>query len=316
VAGHPWDGSTGDGERVRAGTAAATVAVVVWGSSSVLIKEVPGLDAASVATFRLWVGAVAIVGVLLLSGGRLSVELLRRSVWGGIAYWADMVLFFSALQRTSVANATVIGALQPLLLLAVAGPLFGEHPRRTQVLWGAAAVAGAALVVAGGSAGGEAGGGGDALAVGSLLAWTGYFIVSKQARARLTSLEYLAGISVVAAVLAIPTPALAGVPLGHPSGKAWALIATIALVNGVLGHFLMNWSHPHVPLVVTSLLTLAVPVVSTALAAAFLDESLAAVQIVGMAVVIGALAVVALEGGRRPAGAAGDPTSVAALPEV
>jgi drug/metabolite transporter (DMT)-like permease len=299
VAGQPSFGPTGDGRRVEAGTAAATVAVLVWGSSSVLIKQVPGLDAASVATFRLWVGAVAIVAVLLASGGRLSVELVRRCLWGGIAYWADMVLFFSALQRTSVANATVIGALQPLLLLAVAGPLFGERARRTQVLWGVAAVAGAVIVVAGGDAGGEAGGGGDLLAIGSLLAWTGYFIVSKQARNQLSSLDYLAGISVVAAVLAIPTPALVGVPLGRPSAGAWALIATIALVNGVLGHFLMNWAHPHVPLVVTSLLTLAVPVVATALAAAFLDEPLALAQVAGMAVVVGALAVVALEGARR-----------------
>jgi drug/metabolite transporter (DMT)-like permease len=292
------------------------VAVLVWGTSSVLIKEVPELDAAAVATYRLWVGALTVTGVFLVTGGRLSVRLLRLSFWGGVAFWADIVLFFSALQRTTVAAATVIGALQPLLLLLVAGPLFGERARWSQAAWGALAIGGAAVVVLGHGDRAAGSASGNWLAVAALLAWTAYFVASKRARAELTSLEYLCGLSIVAAVLAIPTPALLGISLGSPGGKAWGIIVTIALVNGALGHFLMNWAHAHVPLVVTSLLTLAVPVVAAGMAALVLDEELVALQVGGMFVVVGALAVVAVDGARRrPATLADETAAIAAVPE-
>lgn len=303
------------GSKARLGVASAVTAVLVWGSSSVLIKEVPDLNGVAIAAYRLWIGAVLVTALFVATGGRITPRLLRLSFWGGIAFGADIVLFFTALQHTTVANATVIGALQPLLLLALAGPMFGERATWTDAAWGSVAIVGAGVVVLGG----EAGSGlsdGDVLAVGALLAWTAYFVASKAARAQLTSFEYLTGLSIVAAIVVIPAPALLGEPLGRPSGEAWALIALIAVVNGGLGHFLMNWSHAHVPLVVTSLLTLAVPVVSSAVAVPVLDETLVALQVAGMVVVIGSLAVVAVRSARnRPGTIEAEVVPVAPLPE-
>ncbi len=281
------------------GVASAVTAVVVWGTSSVLIKEVEGLNGVAISAFRLWIGAVVISVAFLLSGGRVTWGLLRTSFWGAVFFLADIVLFFSALQETSVANATVIGAMQPLLMLVVSGPLFGERPRLSDGAWGLVAVGGAAVVVLGGDGGGANSFGGDLLAVGALVAWTGYFITSKTARTFLTSFEYLTGLSIVSAVLVVPVPFLLGQPLGSPSGEAWALIAMIAVLNGAVGHFLMNWSHAHIPLVAMSLLTLGIPVVSAATAAVFIDEPLELVQVAGMGLVIAALAVVAVHTARR-----------------
>ena len=306
----------GEAQRPQLGLASAVFAVLVWGTSSVLIKKVEGLEGAAVAMYRLWVGAPLVTAVFLLSGGRLTRRLLRLSFWGGAAFGLDILLFFSALQHTSVANATVIGALQPLLLLLLAGPMFGERPRWIDVVWGVVGVAGAAVVVLGGDGGGAAGGRGNLLAVGALLAWTGYFVASKTARVELSSLEYLTGLSIVAALLVIPAPALLGVSLGSPSVHDWALIVTIAVVNGALGHFLMNWAHAHVKLVVTSLLTLAVPVVATSMAVPVLDETVAGLQVVGMAVVVVALGTVAVAGARyQPELTEAEVAALAALPD-
>jgi drug/metabolite transporter (DMT)-like permease len=295
---------------------AAVTAVLVWGTSSVLVKDIDDLNGVAISTYRLWIGAVTIGLAFVLSGGRITWRLLRLSFWGAVAFLVDIVIFFSAVQITSVANATIIGALQPLLLLAVVGPLFGERPRLSDGLWGVVAVAGAAAVVFGGDAGGANSAGGDLLAVGALLAWSGYFILSKTARAGLTSFEYLTGLSLVSAVLVIPVPFLLDQPLGSPTGGAWVQITAIALVNGALGHFLMNWSHAHVPLVAVSLLTLGIPVVSAAVAAVFLDEPLELLQVAGMAVVVGALAVVSVHSARRnPDEAADELEATTVLPE-
>ncbi len=54
----------------------------------------------------------------------------------------------------------------------------------------------------------------------------------------------------------------------------------------------MNWAHPRVRLVTTSMLVLAVPVITSTGGVLFLDESVNAVQVVGMVIVLGVLSLV------------------------
>jgi len=273
---------------------AATSAVVVWGASSVLIKQVDGLNGLGVACYRIWLGAIVVTLVFLASGGRLSRRLLRLSLWGGLTFTADLVLYFTAVHHTSIANATVIGALQPILVLAVASRLFGERARLAEIGWGAVAVAGTALVVVGGDGGGANSLDGDLLAVGALVAWTAYFVCSKTARQELTAFEYLTGMAIVAAVAVVPLPLLFDGTLGTTDVDGWITIVYITVINGLIGHFLMAFAHGHVTLLTVSLLTLAIPVFAAAGAALWIDEPLTGLQVGGMAVVLASLAFVSL----------------------
>ena len=285
--------------RPVAGMVAAGSAVVVWGASSVLLKQVDGVDGLGLAAYRLWIGAVVVSAAFLASGRRFSWDLFRASALGGLAFGLDIILYFSAVQETSIANATVIGALQPVLVLVVAGRLFGEHAQVQELLWGALAIGGAALVVLGGDGGGANSAGGDLLAVGALLAWTAYFVWSKTARLTLTAFEYLTGMAVVAAVLMLPVVVVAPDSLTAPDAGGWVTIVWITLTNGLLGHFLMTWAHGHVTLLTLSLLTLGIPVAAAASAAAFIDEPLSLTQVGGMVVVLVALAIVSALSSRR-----------------
>jgi drug/metabolite transporter (DMT)-like permease len=84
-------------------------------------------------------------------------------------------------------------------------------------------------------------------------------------------------------------------------------VAVLALGTGWLGHLLINWAHAHVSIMATSLLTLLTPLVAMAGAALLLDEPVVAVQVVGLVVVLGSLAmVVAPLSGRGRAFAAAD----------
>lgn len=288
-----------EGTRSHLGLVAAAGAVAVWGASAVLIKEVDRLDGLGIATYRVWFGALVVSLVFVATGGRISVALLRASLWGGLTFLADLVLFFVAVQKTSVANASVIGALQPLLVLLVANRLFGERARAAELAWGAVAIVGAVVVVVGGDGGGANSRAGDLLAVGALVAWTAYFVATKSARRTLSAFEYLTGMSIVAAIALVPFPLLIPGTLGGTTASGWWTIAGITLVNWLLGHFLMSWAHGHVSLLTVSLLTLAIPVIGAATAAAFIDEPLTALQVGGMAGVIVALALVTLSTVRR-----------------
>jgi drug/metabolite transporter (DMT)-like permease len=281
------------------GLASAAAAVVVWGASAVLLKQVEGLNGLGIAYYRVWLGAVLVSLVFVVQGGRITRRLLRLSLLGGLAFLTDLVLFFSAVQETSVANATVIGALQPILVLLVAARLFGETPRAVELGWGAVAIGGAALVVLGGDGGGANSLTGDLLAVGALVAWTAYFVFSKTARLDLTAFEYLTGMAIVAAVAVVPIPLLFPGTLGTTDATGWLTIVYITVINGLLGHFLMSWAHGHVTLLTLSLLTLGIPVCSAAAAALWIDEPLTLLQIGGMVVVLAALGLVSVSAARR-----------------
>jgi drug/metabolite transporter (DMT)-like permease len=131
---------------------------------------------------------------------------------------------------------------------------------------------------------------GDLLAVLTLFAWTGYFIVSRRVRGRLGAVEYSTVTAIVASGLAWPAALIAGQDVSWPAWDSWGWIVLLAVVAGIGGHFLMSWSIPHVPLWASSTMSLSIPVISTATAAVVLDESVTAVQAVGMAVVLVALA--------------------------
>jgi drug/metabolite transporter (DMT)-like permease len=264
----------------------------MWGTASVLAKSADHVDGLTLAFHRLWVGALAMVVIYTFRGGRLRPRLLWAALPAGIAFAADIGLFFTAVKHTTVANATMISALQPALVLFVAGPLFGERVRRTDIWWTVIALVGVAIVVFGSSTTPAWSPFGDLLAVLCLFAWTAYFVFGKQARAHLDAVEFVTAMSVVAFVAI----ALVAVGTRHdltvPDGGTWAVILALGLGTGLIGHFLINWAHGHAPLVLTSLLTLLIPVVAMAGAAAFLGEEVVAAQIVGAIVVLGALAVV------------------------
>jgi len=294
------DGASGTGT-TRAGTAAALFAVFTWGVGPVVVKLVD-LPALAVSFYRLWLGAGLGLAVLLLTGGSLNRRVLRLAAPGGLAFGLNLALFFSAVKLTTVTDATIISALQPVLLLFVGRRRFGEPISATEAVCSAVGVAGVALVVAAGNGRGQASLLGDLFAVGALITWAWYFSASKTARRSLGTLEYQAGLNIVAAVVITPVALLgASTRVAHPA--SWIGLAVLAIGPGA-GHLTMNWAHAHTKLALASLLTLLSPVVSAVGGALLLDEPVGAWQAVGMAVVLASLAIVVVNANRQIAAAA------------
>ena len=89
-----------------------------------------------------------------------------------------------------------------------------------------------------------------------------------------------------------------------PAGSLWEasgrldwerllLILAVLAVPGS-GHIVMNWAHAHTTLMLTSLATLTMPVISTVGAWVFLDQGVTALQMIGIAIVLAALAYVVI----------------------
>jgi drug/metabolite transporter (DMT)-like permease len=201
----------------------------------------------------------------------------------------DVALFFSAIKLTTIANATVIGALQPVVVSVAAAKFFGERIHGRDVVLAAVALVGVVLVVLGASGSPEWSLTGDLLAVGALLAWSAYFIFSKRAKSRISSNEYTVGAALWTGVINLPLAFIFGQSLAWPTLDSWIGLLVLAFGAGILGHSLMNWSIQQIPLWISSTFTLLIPVVSASAAWIFLDEPLTALQVVAMGIVLLAL---------------------------
>ena len=272
------------------GVAAVALGTVLWALGPVLVKgtDVEGL---AFAFHRSWIAAALFGAALYLTGGRLTLATLWRSRWGGLALVADLALFYSAVKLTTVANAVVISSLQPAIVLVAVGPFFGESVARSQIAWTFVSILGAGVVAFGSAE--EVGWNleGDLLAVGAVIAWAGYFIASKDARRDLGALEYQTSLFLIAAVVVAPMAVISGQPLSIERASTAGGVFAMATIAGA-GHALINWAHGHVRLSLTSMMTLALPVVSSVAAWLFLDEPLGLVQLAGIAVVLFSLAMV------------------------
>ena len=232
------------------------------------------------------------IGMAYLTGGRMSWALLRRSLVTGAAFGASMVLAFVSFRETSIVNATLIPALQPALILLVAGRLFGERRTRSELVLAAIALGGAAIVVLGASSDGSSLFG-DILAVGNLLLFTVYFLLSKHHRDHdVHSWSWIASVFLVAAVIVTPWCLLTSNDIGAMHGTDWLWVVLLVLGPGLVGHGLMTWAHAHLDVSLTSLLSLGNPVISTIGAWAIFSQALSASQIAGAAIVLVALGLI------------------------
>lgn len=270
------------------GLLAAAVAVTAWGGSSVIAKILPQ-GALVVAAYR-FASYFLIISLWRATRRQfLSWNAFVKSLPGGLLLASDVALFFTAVKLTTVVNATIIGALQPLILTAYGVRFLGERVRRADIILGAVALAGVVVIVLAGTNSGDANVWGDLAAVGALASWSAYFVFAKRADGVVSPTDYTLAAALIVAMVNAPLAVAFGQSLAWPAWSDWFWLLGMALGAGLLGHNMMNWSIVRIPLWLGSTMTLLVPVVSSAIAWIFLDEPLNAIQISAMFVALVAI---------------------------
>ena len=103
------------------------------------------------------------------------------------------------------------------------------------------------------------------------------------------SWSFLAAVFMGACVIVVPWALITADDLGAIHGTDWLLLFGLILIPGMVGHGLMTWAHHYVDVTVTSMMTLANPVVSIVGAWILYDQDLAPAQLLGGVVVLVAL---------------------------
>lgn len=267
------------------GIAAVTFATVIWAITGPLVKIV-AVPALVISFYRLWISVPALLVIAKASGKKVWRRPPRWALIGGLLFALHQLLFFQSLKATTVANVMIIGALQPAMVALVSMPLFGERVGRSQIIWIVIGIGGVISVIAGSVGSPAWSGWGDFLAFLNIVAFTAYFLASKQARKEVDTTTYSLVMTTTAGIVIALICLVSAQPLIREELKEWIVVATIALLPGTLGHFAVNWAHPRVPAVTSSTILLGLPVLSAVGAWLVLGEAMSALAIAGSAIAI------------------------------
>jgi drug/metabolite transporter (DMT)-like permease len=208
-------------------------------------------------------------------------------VFAGIFLAAHFAAWISSLEYTTVASSVVFVATGPLWVALLAPLLLDERLTRASVFGLAVAIVGASIIGLSDACTWE--GGLHCPEVGQILqgramwgnflaligAWTfsGYLLIGRKLRAKITLIPYIFLVyGIAASVLMLMVFALEKNPFRF-SPQAYLWIFLLALIPQLVGHSTFNWLLKYLSATMVAVTTLAEPVGSTALAYFFLHET-------------------------------------------
>jgi drug/metabolite transporter (DMT)-like permease len=270
---------------------------VIYSTNPVMVASTT-LSGPAFAFWRL-VAGTALFGIVVAA--RRPFERRRPSsrAWkwqaaAGLLFGVQLVFYASALRVTTVADVSLINRLSPIIVAVAAAPLFGERPGRTFRLGSALGILGAAIVVVGSAGGPEGSLGGSLMALVNVVAFSGWFLVSKASRQDLDVPRLLLGTFAVGLVVVGAYTAVTGEVLSAITGRDVLLVIGVAVLSGGIGHLLTTWPLRWVPANIPPLVALSSPVLSGLQAWFFLDQGVTWATVTGGAVTLAGIGIAML----------------------
>lgn len=296
--------------RPRAGYAMAAGAATLWAVNGTVSKVIlaSGISSLRLSQVRTTGALLGFVLVLLATDRRrLRVrvrELPFLAVFGIAGLSFVQWFYFLAIHRLAIGIALLIQYLAPLLVALWARYVFHEPVRRRIWLALALALVGLGLIVDV-RHGGTISTAGVLFSLAAAVTYALYILLAEHAVSGGTGRDAVSllawGFAFGAVFWAIIAPwwsfpsgrAAAHVSLlGHLSSHhapVWALMTFMIVIGTIVPFFLLVSALRHLPATRVGIIAMLEPVVATIVAWAWLDESLGAVQLVGAAVVLGAI---------------------------
>jgi probable blue pigment (indigoidine) exporter len=271
---------------------------MTWGTTYVVTTELLPPDRPLLAGLLRALPA----GLLLLAIGRE----LPRGAWvaraillGALNIGLFFALLFLAAERLPGGVAAMVGAIQPLLVAVLGGPLLGEAPGRVRIAAALAGAGGVALLVLRSDASLDSVG--LLAAVGATVSMTlGTLLTKRWGRPAgllsFTAWQLLAG----AAILLPATLAVEGLPSTITTNNA-AGFAYLTLVGTAGAYLLWFWGLGRMAASAAALLPLLSPVVALAVGVAYSHEAMTLPQAAGALLVLAAVLLGVSRGTGAPA---------------
>lgn len=200
----------------------------------------------------------------------------------------DHTLWSTAINQTSVANATLLNNISPLWTSLFALIVFKERLSGKFWLGLVAILAGASAVLGSTILFHPAFAIGDILAIGSSVFYAGYFLCTQKGRTLFDTLPQVWIVTFIGAVCMFISTRTLGHPLTGYSSQTYLIILLAALTSQLAGYLMITYALGRLPASVVTPTMVAQPVITAVLAIPFAGEMLSLGQIAGgMAVLAG-----------------------------
>jgi drug/metabolite transporter (DMT)-like permease len=205
----------------------------------------------------------------------------------GLMFAGDLAFWHEGIKYTSVANATVLSNLTPVVVTAFAWIFLKQRPRALFLLAVAVALAGVWMMAVGKSGGGHLLNEplGDLFSISTALWYALYFLAMSEGRKREGASRLMFWSGMVGAPLLLMTSAILHEQIAPPTAAGWAACAALGLVH-VLGQGSIAWGLGRLPTSTASVVVLVQPVVAGWLGWILFGEALGPLQAMGAAVAL------------------------------
>ena len=224
-----------------------------------------------------------------LKNGRDQEKLQKLSDYkglfiGGLLFALDLALWHWSLQFTTVANATLLANLTPIVVAIGAVVFFKDHLKNKFWLGLVLALSGAALL-----AGGSIGEGrlyGDGLAVITAFFYGSYLLSVVWLRKRFRTATVMIWTGVFSALCLVPISLATETTVIPFTVEGWLVVLGLAFVCQFLGQGLIVYGLAHLPAAFGSVTLLVQPIVAAAAAWVIFGEILGAYDFAGAAAIL------------------------------
>jgi drug/metabolite transporter (DMT)-like permease len=213
----------------------------------------------------------------------------------GAALALHFFTWIAAVQQTTVANATLVLAINPVITAAAEYLFFGVRASRRLKLAIGVGVLGVAAIGWHDLALSPEKVAGDLLSLASSFLFTAYLLIGKRVRRALDTATYATAVYGAAAVVGFATMLALGLPLVEYAPRTWLCFGLMALVPTVIGHTSLNAAVGWVPAGRVTALTLAEPLLAGTVAFLAWGETVSAGALAGYALIGASVIAVATE---------------------
>jgi drug/metabolite transporter (DMT)-like permease len=226
--------------------------------------------------------------------GPLPGRARRLAAVAGIFFAGDLLFWHHAIEAVGAGLATVLGNLQVLVVGFVAWIVFGERPSRATLAALPIVLVGVVLIsgIVGTGAYGADPTLGVILGVLTALCYAGYLLLIRLGGRDVRRPAGPVAIATLATALVASGIGAAGGDLDLTPGPAslfW--LAILGITSQSIGYLCISISLPRLPAVITSIILLVQPVVTVGLSMVLLGERPSVGQLLGVALVIGGIAI-------------------------
>ncbi|MBQ3587635.1 MAG: EamA family transporter [Oscillospiraceae bacterium] len=266
-------------------------AMAIFGTIGIFRKYIP-LPSALLAMVRGFTGALFLLLVVKIRGGRISWQAVRNNIFllfvSGAVLGINWILLFEAYRFTSVATATLCYYMAPVMVILVSPVLFAEKITARKAVCILLAVAGMVMVSGVLTSGGQIQTKGILYGLAAAVFYRLVMILNKgihNISAYDKTIVQLATAAVVLLPYVLLTGQMSGLQLTAVSG---AMLAVVGIVHTGVAYALYFGSMKDLKVQTVALYSYIDPALAVVLSAFVLHEAMTAVEIAGAVLVLGA----------------------------